>query len=102
MNVIRKAVSALGGIFLAALLIAALAPKVTRGLAAALVRDVDQPARRPFTTSCTASIIRTSEAQCFTPSIPSGGEFVIETVSLQAHADSGNTRVLASLEVTTA
>lgn len=38
MNVLRKAVSALGGIFLAALLIAALAPKATRGIAAALVQ----------------------------------------------------------------
>ena len=40
MNVIRKAVSALGGIFLAALLVAALAPKATRGIAAALVQLV--------------------------------------------------------------
>lgn len=38
MNVIRKAVTALGGIFLAALLIAALAPKTARGIAAALVQ----------------------------------------------------------------
>jgi hypothetical protein len=37
MNIMRKALSALGGIFLAALLIAALAPKATRGIAAALV-----------------------------------------------------------------
>lgn len=57
MNLMRKAVSALGGIFLAALLIAALAPKATRGIAAALVQvantsanpvpnqDVDNPGR---------------------------------------------------------
>jgi hypothetical protein len=38
MNSIRKAATALGAIFLAALLIAALAPKVTRGVAAALVQ----------------------------------------------------------------
>lgn len=38
MNSIRKAVTALGGIFLAALLIAALAPKAARGIAAALVQ----------------------------------------------------------------
>jgi hypothetical protein len=44
MNVVRKAVSALGGIFLAALLIAALAPKATRGIAAALVQVVNTPA----------------------------------------------------------
>jgi hypothetical protein len=38
MNIIRKAVTTLGGIFLAALLIAALAPKTARGIAAALVQ----------------------------------------------------------------
>jgi hypothetical protein len=37
MNITRKALSAIGGIFLAALLIAALAPKAARGVAAALV-----------------------------------------------------------------
>jgi hypothetical protein len=40
MNVIRKAVSALGGVFLAALLLSALAPKATRAIAAALVQIV--------------------------------------------------------------
>lgn len=44
MNVIRKAVSALGGIFLAALLIAALAPKATRAVAAALVQVTNNSA----------------------------------------------------------
>jgi hypothetical protein len=38
MKIFRKAVTNLGGIFLAALLIAALAPKATRGVAAALVQ----------------------------------------------------------------
>jgi hypothetical protein len=38
MKAICKVVTALGGIFLAALLIAALAPKATRGIAAALVQ----------------------------------------------------------------
>ena len=38
MNHVRKMLSALGGIFLAALLILALAPKATRGIAAALVQ----------------------------------------------------------------
>ena len=40
MNYVRKTMSALGGIFLAALLIAALAPKATRGVAAALVQII--------------------------------------------------------------
>lgn len=38
MNFLKKAVTTLGGIFLAALLIAALAPKATHGLVAALVQ----------------------------------------------------------------
>jgi hypothetical protein len=38
MNIVRKAVSALGGIFLAALLIAALVPKATRAIVATLVQ----------------------------------------------------------------
>lgn len=59
MNVMRKAVSALGGIFLAALLIAVLAPKATHGIVAALVQvtntsanpvptlDANNPAYQP-------------------------------------------------------
>jgi hypothetical protein len=38
MNIIRKAVTTLGGVFLAALLIAALAPKAAHGIAASLVQ----------------------------------------------------------------
>ena len=38
MNLVRKTATTLGGIFLAVLLIAALAPKATRGIAAALVQ----------------------------------------------------------------
>lgn len=60
MNIIRKTLTTLGGILLAALLIAALSPKATRAVAAALVqvtntasnpvpnRDVDNPATEPF------------------------------------------------------
>lgn len=44
MNVVRKMLSALGGIFLAALFIALLAPKATRGIAAALVQVVNTAA----------------------------------------------------------
>lgn len=63
MNIIRRAITTLGGVLLAALLIAALAPKATRGIAAALVqvtntasspvpnRDVDNPATEPFDVS---------------------------------------------------
>jgi hypothetical protein len=60
MNIIRKAVTTLGGVFLAALLIAALAPKAAHGIAASLVQvantsanpvptvAADNPADFPF------------------------------------------------------
>ena len=54
MNTIRKAVSALGGIFLAALLIAALAPKAARGIAAALVQVTNTGANPVPTVSAEA------------------------------------------------
>ncbi len=73
MNLIRKALTTLGGILLAALLIAALAPKATRGIAAALVqvtntasspvpnRDVDNPATEPCDASLCNSIFATGD-----------------------------------------
>jgi hypothetical protein len=86
MNVIRKAVSALGGIFLAALLIAVLAPKATRGVVATLVQvtntpanpvptlDADNPAYQPasleFTLDDAASTSITAPS-----SLPSGGAY---------------------------
>jgi hypothetical protein len=67
MNLIRKVLTTLGGILLAALLIAALAPKATRGLTAAMVQvvntnsnpvpyfDVNNPATEPFDASLCVS-----------------------------------------------
>jgi hypothetical protein len=67
MNLVRKALTTLGGIFLAALLIAALAPKATRGVAASLVEVAntasnavpteDGPGNFPFgATLCTEDL----------------------------------------------
>ena len=114
MSLIRKAVTALGGIFLAALLIVALAPKATRSMAAALVQvtnttsnpvpnqDVEQPAHHVFATSCTSGTTSGSIAACFTGSVPAGEEFVIETVSFGGAADSTNTRLVPLLTVVSA
>ena len=55
MNTIRKALTTLGGIFLAALLIAALAPKATRGIAAALVQVTNTSANPVPTVSADAN-----------------------------------------------
>jgi hypothetical protein len=54
MKTMRKAISALGGIFLAALLIAALAPKAARGVAAALVQVTNTGANPVPTVSAEA------------------------------------------------
>lgn len=50
MNYLRKALSGVGGILLAALLLAALAPKATRAIAAALVQVVNTPSNPVVTT----------------------------------------------------
>lgn len=86
MNVIRKAVAALGGIFLASLLIAALAPKATRGIAAALVQvtnttanpvpmlDVNDPAYEPA--SLEFRLIDAASTSITAPSsLPSGAAY---------------------------
>ena len=100
MNMIRKAVTTLGGIFLAALLIAALAPKVAKAVAAALVRDVDQPARHPFVTQCDVLGEPSGTARCTTPAIPAGEEVVIETVNFSGLGDPGNFVLVPSVENT--
>ena len=67
MNHIKKAVTTLGGIFLVALLIAALAPKTTHGLAAALV-DVANTRSGPVPVDAvrqSASNFLTLEARAF-------------------------------------
>jgi hypothetical protein len=105
MNVIRKAVTALGGIFLAALLIAALAPKATRGVAAALVQvtntaanpvlnqDVDDRDRAPIEfLSCQAfSTVGVEGFQC-TPSftVPADQRFVIDQIDGNCQTPAGS------------
>jgi hypothetical protein len=86
MNVIRKAVSALGGIFLAGLLIAALAPKAARGVVAALVQvantsanpvpifDVDNPAYQPASLEINLSDAASTSITA-PSSLPSGGAY---------------------------
>lgn len=102
MNIVRKAVTTIGGFCLAALLIAALAPKATHAVVAALVqvantsanpvpnRDVDNPARdtfqASFDSSCTASGLTLISCTGLTvPSTNGSGQpvsmFVIEYAS---------------------
>jgi hypothetical protein len=55
MNILRKAVTTIGGVFLAALLITAVAPKAARGLAAALVQVSNTSANPVPTVSADAN-----------------------------------------------
>jgi hypothetical protein len=121
MNSIRKAVSAIGGIALAALLIAALVPKATHGLVAALVQVANTTANPAITSNMDdpgriayqAQIIGTTTANCFPGGcaftfapVPAGHRLVIQHVSMfiLANANSVPARVLvqAGIGVTAA
>lgn len=114
MNFIRKAITTLGGIFLAALLLAALAPKATHGIVAALVQvantsanpvpifDVNNPAEStivnigcgaqtstsPFggVMGCYMGFGSTTEA---TYAVPSGRRFVMQQLDATCSAPKG-------------
>jgi hypothetical protein len=93
MNLLRKTATTLGGIFFAVLLIAALAPKATRGIAAALVqvtntasspvpnRDVDNPATEPFDASLCNSDVATGD-----PCSGVGKNFTVPTTTPDGRA----------------
>ena len=93
MNVLRKAVTTLGGIFLGGILIAALAPKATRGVAAALVQVVNTPSNPVATAESlgAANIVQvlcevasgagggpTDSGICYT--VPAGKRLIIENL----------------------
>jgi hypothetical protein len=98
MNLVKKAVTTFGCIFLAALLLTALAPKATRAIVAALVQDVDNPGRATLATpSCTAQNTGSGAFSCdlasggTTYTVPSGYRFVIDQVSGDCTTPSNNT-----------
>ena len=114
MNYIKKALSTLGGIFLAALLIAALAPKAAHGIVATLVqvantsanpvpgdivRNEENPARQPVQ----APVCVSTTGGCFsvtnTYDVPSGQELVIDYVSGQCMT--GASQQMTDVRVTT-
>ncbi len=108
MNIIRKALTTLGGVLLMALLIAALAPKATRGIAAALVQVTNTasnavptfagPGSFPFgATLCSNTgntVCGTSTSSIVVPLTTSTGaavaRLVIEDVSAQCDMDQGD------------
>lgn len=104
MNFIRKAVTTLGGIFLAVLLIAALAPRATHGLVAALVQvantttnpavtsDADRSTRLPYQSfvSFTPSSSGVSPQSVSTATVPAGYRLVIQNVSANISIQTAN------------
>jgi hypothetical protein len=105
MNYIKKALTTLGGIFLAAFLIAALAPKATHAIVAALVQVVnttanpvvnlsaDTSTRVPYQSTQTFSWTQTSVygSQLITfAQVPAGYRLVTENVSAYLYINSGN------------
>lgn len=105
MSMVRKAVSALGGIFLAALLIAALAPKAAHGLVAALVQVTNTAAAPAITQDVSRLASQSVQLICVGPSdcsqvlpdgsspapfytVPAGCNLVITTVQINM-ANSG-------------
>ncbi len=116
MNIVRKTATTLGGIFFAALLIAALAPKATRGIAAALVQvtntsanpvptvAADSPANFPVGVQlCTSNTGECPNPSFIVPMTTSTGlpvkRLVIENVSGTCSLTPGITDFLLVLEV---
>ena len=105
MNIIRKAFTTLGGIFLAALLITALAPKAAHGIAAALVQVANTTANpvpisdvaplQPFQGRCNAGdgAVTSARDQC-SISIPSGKRLVVQSVSLEVEVTDSSSAVV--------
>ncbi len=79
--------------------VAVLSPRSVHAVIATLVKDVDNPARHAFTTSCSFASTGFS-ATCTTPAIPTGEEVVIETVGISAFADPSNTKIVVTISTT--
>jgi len=81
--------------------IAVLSPQAVHAVVATIIRDQDNPARHPFTTSCNGAFTGTL-ATCSTFPIPAGQEVVIETISFGASGDPGNSALEVSVTTTAA
>ena len=106
MNYIKKAVSTLGGVFLPALLIAALAPRVTRAVVAALVQVANTPANPVPTSDVHRSAAQIVELVCSNVApnpciiIPATGDFN-ETTLTAWTVPAGMNFVITDVQVNT-
>jgi len=87
MKVLAKLVFGTLGCVLLISGIAVISPRAVHAVVATIIRDQDNPARHPFTTTCTGASI-TQVSTCNPPAIPAGQEVVIETISFTGFGDS--------------
>ncbi len=80
--------------------VAVMSPRAVHAVVATLVKDVDNPARHAFTTSCIFTPTAGQATGCTTPAIPAGEQVVIETVAVIASANPTNTELSASISTT--
>jgi hypothetical protein len=71
-------------------------PKAVKAAIATLIRDQDNAARRPFTTSC-RNVSAAFVVACNTPPIPAGEEVVVESISFSVSSDHSNSVLNVSL-----
>jgi hypothetical protein len=104
MTVLQRIGKALAGMMLAASILALATPKTVHAMVAALVRDVDNPARLPTASAnCFGQNVTASGnpnfVGCFTNySIPMGQRLVIEDVDASCSTPPGNSFFSASLD----
>ncbi|HEV8042389.1 MAG TPA: hypothetical protein VGP62_26165 [Bryobacteraceae bacterium] len=77
--------------------VAVLTPRAVHAVVATFVRDVDNAARHPWSSSCTFTTSSVNGSCNIT--IPPNVEVVLQMVSIIAQADPGNTHLLAFLQV---
>lgn len=101
MNLLRKASVSLVGVAVLALVMSVAVPRAVHAVAAALVRDVDNAGRHPFSSSCTGNFDDSSVARC-SITIPDGEEVVLQTESIFVTAEAGNSNALVIMNTTSA
>jgi hypothetical protein len=84
---------ALVGLIVASFMV--FAPRPVKAVMAALVRDVDNPARQPFAARCINTTL-TEDSQCRI-SVPAGQAVVIQSVSADTEADRMNSVAVIDL-----
>lgn len=81
MKLLRKSLVPLAGFAVLALVMSLAVPRAVHAVAAALVRDVDNAGRHPFSSSCSGNFNDSFVARC-SITIPDGEEVVLQSESV--------------------